>query len=152
MLCRFFGQAQGIVGTAISLAWIGFLWMPWLWDRSEGLVRSWGHAGEVQVTIVFCILDSLKDLVIGLPWGEALFWGVFFFFFLGGGWGGRGGPSLVVFAGAWSLVCAGASCLGLAQGLKDGSLDQGTTTGSCTEGCRICSAVDSCKHTCTGPL
>ena len=102
MLCRYFGQAQGIVGTAISLAWIGFLWMPWLWDKSEGLVRSWGHAGEVKVTIVFCILDSLKDLVIGLPWGEALFLifgGGPFHDFWGRGGGGGGSHLFVVFAG-----------------------------------------------------
>lgn len=30
----------------------------------------WGYAGEVKTTVVFCVLDSLKDLVIGLPWGE----------------------------------------------------------------------------------
>ena len=66
---RYFGQAQGIVGTVISLAWIAFLWMPWLWDRSADLVHRYGYAGEVKVTIVFCILDSLKDLVLGLPWG-----------------------------------------------------------------------------------
>ena len=27
------------------------------------------HSGEVKATIVFCLLDSGKDLVLGLPWG-----------------------------------------------------------------------------------
>ena len=38
-MCRYFGQAQGIVGTGLSLAWIGLLWMPWLWDQSEALLH-----------------------------------------------------------------------------------------------------------------
>lgn len=44
--------------------------MPWLWDRSIQILELAGYSAsyEITATIIFFLLDSTKDLLLGIPW------------------------------------------------------------------------------------
>ena len=54
---------------ALSLASLVFFYMPWLWSVSKQLVQAVGlnQENEIYVTITFFLLDSVKDMIISLP-------------------------------------------------------------------------------------
>ena len=70
MYFRWFGLIQGTVGTVLSYAMLVYFYMPWLWDKSVRILESMGldASHEIKATIIFFLLDSAKDLVLGLPW------------------------------------------------------------------------------------
>ena len=61
---------HGIVATLISYATLLYFYMPWLWDKSVQILESFGldETHEIKITILFFLLDSIKDTVLGLPW------------------------------------------------------------------------------------
>ena len=72
-MCRWFSTISGAVAQALELAFLSCYYLPWLWDTSDALTWhlakrvSWLHHSEIAVTIVFFLLDSAKDTVLGLP-------------------------------------------------------------------------------------
>lgn len=95
-----FGLIQGAFSFLLSTSLLYFFYLPWLWATSSEAVSRLGMSGEIkarlpargsgkhpidtqlaltkmvvpQVSVAFFLIDSLKDLVIGLPWS---LWSIF---------------------------------------------------------------------------
>ena len=61
---------QGLFNQALETWLLVYFYLPWLWALSEAVVARFAHEGrhELKVSVVFFLLDSLKDLVLGIPW------------------------------------------------------------------------------------
>ncbi len=70
-LTRWYGQVSSTFSFVLNTTLLAVGYLPWLWGKSTALYAASGFdpANEIGVTIVFFLLDSAKDLVLGLPWG-----------------------------------------------------------------------------------
>ena len=71
MVCRWFGFVSGIWSEALGTLALVYFYMPWLWRQSIRIVAGAGldPQNEIYVTIVYFLVDSVKDTLLSLPWG-----------------------------------------------------------------------------------
>ena len=66
---RWYNFFSNLLTTAISILLLATLYMPKLWSASSALAARFGYdrSHEVLITVIYNLLDSGKDLLLGLP-------------------------------------------------------------------------------------
>ncbi len=69
--CRWFSFISNLFTTAVSVLFLVNWYMPKLWSASTALAVHFGYnlSHEVLITVIYNLLDSSKDLLLGLPFG-----------------------------------------------------------------------------------
>ncbi len=69
--CRWFSFISNLFTTAVSVLLLVNWYMPKLWSASTALAVHFGYnkSHEVLITVIYNLLDSGKDLLLGLPFG-----------------------------------------------------------------------------------
>lgn len=69
--CRWFSFISNLFTTAVSVLLLVNWYMPKLWYASTALAVHFGYnrSHEVLITVIYNLLDSGKDLLLGLPFG-----------------------------------------------------------------------------------